>query len=174
MIRRSVVRRYVIDFITMKEDKEKYERLLATIMCTEIADSQLLLIKHGEEYWARTIDKFHSLCEQLIQQYEGTIVEKLSGGVMLTFEGSSNAKETLQEIGLRIFGPSEAEKAEAEAKVKAEAEAKVKAEAEAKLAGGVTGLETFQELYKERIGNVPARYKNDINWLRQKLDALDQ
>ena len=106
-------------------------------------------------------------------------VEKLGDYI---FEGSSNAKETLQEIGLRISGPSEAEKAEAEAKVKAEAEAKVKAEAEAKvkaeaeakLTGGVTGLETFQELYKERIGNVPARYKNDINWLRQKLDALDQ
>ena len=83
-------------------------------------------------------------------------VEKLGDYI---FEGSANAKETLQEIGLRISGPRETEVTE-----KVEPTAKVKEE----------NLETVQELYKERIGNVPARYKNDINWLRQKLDALDQ
>ena len=77
-------------------------------------------------------------------------VEKLGDYI---FEGSSNAKETLQEIGLRISGPSGSE---------------VEDETES------LEIESVQKLYKERIGNVPARYKNDINWLRQKLDALDQ
>lgn len=81
----------IIEFITIMEVKEKYERLLATIMCADIADSQSLLIKHGEEYWARTIDKFHSLSEQLVQQYQGIIVEKFSGGAMIIFESLSDA-----------------------------------------------------------------------------------
>ena len=81
----------IIEFITIMEDKEKYERLLATIMCADIVDSQSLLFKYGEEYWAQIIDKFHSLSEQLIQQYQGAIVEKISGGTMIIFESLSDA-----------------------------------------------------------------------------------
>lgn len=81
----------ITEFLTGVRPKAKYDRLLATILCIDIADSQSFLFKYGEEKWAQIIDKFHSLSEQIIQQYRGTIVEKFGDGSMATFDGPGKA-----------------------------------------------------------------------------------
>jgi len=73
------------------QTKEKYDRFLATILCTDIIDSQSLLIAEGEEQWAQAIDKFSSLSEELIQHYKGVIVEKIGDGSVATFDASDKA-----------------------------------------------------------------------------------
>ncbi len=81
----------ITEFLTGVRPKVKYDRLLATILCTDLVDSDALFFKHGEEKWAEIIDKYHSLSKRLIQQYRGTIVEKFGEGSMATFDGPSKA-----------------------------------------------------------------------------------
>ncbi len=81
----------ITEFLTGVRPKTKYDRLLATILCIDIADSQSFLFKYGEEKWAQVIDKFHSLSEQVIRQYRGKIVEKFGDGSMATFDGPGKA-----------------------------------------------------------------------------------
>ena len=92
----------ITEFLTGVRPKAKYDRLLATILCIDIADSQSFLFKYGEEKWAQVIDKFHSLSEQVIQQYRGTIVEKFGGGSMATFDGPGKAVHCGLDLQKRI------------------------------------------------------------------------
>ncbi len=81
----------ITEFLTGVRPKEKYDRLLATILCSDIIDSNALFFKYGEERWAEIMDQYHSISKRLIKQYRGTIVEKLSNGSMATFDGPSKA-----------------------------------------------------------------------------------
>lgn len=81
----------ITEFLTGVRPKAKYDRLLATILCTDIIDSHTLFMKYGEEKWAQIIDECYVLSKRLIKQYRGTIVKKFGDGLMVTFDGPSKA-----------------------------------------------------------------------------------
>ncbi|MFK8058113.1 MAG: alpha/beta fold hydrolase [Saprospiraceae bacterium] len=99
----------ITEFLTGVRPKEKYDRLLATILCVEIMDSESLFFTYGEEKWVQLLDKYQTLLERIIKQYRGRVVEKLEGGAMATFDGPSKAvhcgldlKEQIEALNLPI------------------------------------------------------------------------
>ena len=112
------------------------------------------------------------------------------------FENSNKAKETLQEIGLRLEKSEDSEASgtsKEDAKALSDKDKEIEA-LKAQLAEAnkvksinvvdpviVSGddkvdetLEDVQKAYKSRFGKVPANKKNDIDWLSKKLEELDQ
>jgi len=81
----------ITEFLTGVRPKEKYDRLLATILCTDIIDSNSLFFKFGEQRWAELIEEYNTLSKRLIDQYRGKIVKKFGEGFMATFDGPSKA-----------------------------------------------------------------------------------
>jgi len=99
----------ITEFLTGVRPKKKYDRLLATILCVEIIDSEALFISNGEMKWAQLLDNYHVLLERLIKQYRGKIVEKHGEGAMATFDGPSKAvhcgldlKKQIEVLGLPL------------------------------------------------------------------------
>ncbi len=92
----------ITEFLTGVRPKDSYDRLLATILCCDIIDSEALFFKYGEERWAQLMDQYHLLSERLIKQYRGKIVEKIGDGSMATFDGPSKAVHCGLELKAQI------------------------------------------------------------------------
>lgn len=84
--------------VTAGEGAPQRDRILATILFTDIVDSTALAAELGDARWTTLLEQHHALIRRLLAQGRGVEVETSGDGFFATFDGPARAIRCAQEI----------------------------------------------------------------------------
>jgi class 3 adenylate cyclase len=81
------------EFITGHRDSssDSLERVLATVLFTDIVDSTRSAASKGDQAWRRLLDSHDQLAIQLVERHRGTLIKSTGDGILATFDGPGRA-----------------------------------------------------------------------------------
>jgi pimeloyl-ACP methyl ester carboxylesterase/class 3 adenylate cyclase len=81
------------EFVTGQRDagNAELERILATVMFTDIVDSTRRAAELGDQRWRSQLDEHDALARQTIERHRGVLVKTTGDGVVATFDGPGRA-----------------------------------------------------------------------------------
>jgi class 3 adenylate cyclase len=74
------------------------DRVLATVLFTDIVASTEQLAASGDNAWGRTLDEHDRTMERLVATYRGRIVKSTGDGILATFDGPARAVRCAAEM----------------------------------------------------------------------------
>lgn len=99
----------VEEFLTGHRSPRIDDRVLATILFTDIVASTELAARLGDRDWRALLDRHDALVRGLLAQYAGRLVKSTGDGVMATFDGPARAircavalARALRDLGLDV------------------------------------------------------------------------
>ena len=81
------------EFVTGKRESElpDLERVLATVLFTDIVDSTNLAVRMGDHSWHSLLDEHDRMARRIIEKYRGQLVKTTGDGILATFDGPGRA-----------------------------------------------------------------------------------
>jgi pimeloyl-ACP methyl ester carboxylesterase len=81
------------EFITghRESSSSDFERVLATVLFTDIVDSTRSAARMGDQAWRRMLDSHDQLAIQTVEKHRGTLVKSTGDGILATFDGPGRA-----------------------------------------------------------------------------------
>jgi pimeloyl-ACP methyl ester carboxylesterase len=81
------------EFVTGHRDSSstELERVLATVLFTDIVDSTRSAAAMGDQNWRRLLDSHDHLAQQMIEKHRGILVKNTGDGILATFDGPGRA-----------------------------------------------------------------------------------
>jgi len=67
------------------------ERILATVLFTDIVDSTTRAAAMGDAAWRKSLDEHDRIAKRLIEQHRGRLIKTTGDGVLATFDGPGRA-----------------------------------------------------------------------------------
>ncbi len=94
------------EFITGERRGGRADRVLATVLFTDIVGSTMLAGKLGDGKWREMLDAHDKLARDCVERSEGWLVKLTGDGIMATFEGPGRAIQCAVALrdGLRAIG----------------------------------------------------------------------
>jgi class 3 adenylate cyclase len=87
------------DFVrAAKEEQESFDRVLATVLFTDIVDSTATAAVLGDAKWRRLIDEHDRAAKAIVARYRGEFVHSTGDGLLATFDGPARAIRCAQAI----------------------------------------------------------------------------
>ncbi|HVC71681.1 MAG TPA: adenylate/guanylate cyclase domain-containing protein [Acidimicrobiales bacterium] len=87
------------------------ERVLATVMFTDIVGSTEMLALHGDRHWRRILDTHHAAARHHVERHRGRFIKTTGDGVLATFDGPGRGirsagaiRDAVRGLGLEIRG----------------------------------------------------------------------
>ena len=97
------------EFLTGVRSSHAPETMLATVLCTRVAQAGAHAVWLGGRQWHDLVDKHHSVVRKALARYKGREVEAGEQGITAVFDGTGRAircgldiRDELLELGLRI------------------------------------------------------------------------
>jgi class 3 adenylate cyclase len=99
------------EFVTGERNAgaDELERVLATVLFTDIVDSTSSAVALGDKSWRSLLDRHDSLARQMIDRHRGRLVKSTGDGILATFDGPGRAVRcalalsgAAGEIGVRL------------------------------------------------------------------------
>ena len=81
----------ILDFVCGASPEEPGERVLSTVMFTDIVSSTALLSAHGDAHWRHELDVHDRLVDRLLSKYGGRRAKHTGDGVFALFDGPTKA-----------------------------------------------------------------------------------
>jgi class 3 adenylate cyclase/alpha-beta hydrolase superfamily lysophospholipase len=83
----------VEEFVTGRRDSASpdLERVLATVLFTDIVDSTQRAAQMGDENWRKLLDQHDRVAGQTVENYRGKLVKSTGDGILATFDGPGRA-----------------------------------------------------------------------------------
>jgi class 3 adenylate cyclase len=83
----------IVESVTGPRDGSsgELERVLATVMFTDIVESTRSASAMGDQRWRRLLDDHDLLAQQMIGRHRGNLVKRTGDGVVATFDGPGRA-----------------------------------------------------------------------------------
>ena len=83
----------VEEFITGHRDNVStdIERVLATVLFTDIVDSTRSAASMGDQKWRQLLDSHDQLAQQVVNKHRGTLIKSTGDGILATFDGPGRA-----------------------------------------------------------------------------------
>jgi len=85
------------------------ERVLATVLFTDIVDATARAAALGDSEWRMTVEKHHELVRRQLSRFRGTEVDTAGDGFFATFDGPARAiqcactiRQAVRELGLEV------------------------------------------------------------------------
>lgn len=91
--------REVRTFLTGEHATPMTDRVLATILFTDIVGSTRRATELGDQHWRDTLAQHHAIIRSAIEGHGGREVDMAGDGVFAIFDGPARAIRTAQEIG---------------------------------------------------------------------------
>jgi class 3 adenylate cyclase len=89
----------VEDFVSsIREEHEVFERVLATVLFTDIVGSTERASELGDHEWKRLVEQHHSRVRSLLARFRGQEVDTAGDGFFATFDGPGRAVRCAAEI----------------------------------------------------------------------------
>jgi class 3 adenylate cyclase len=81
------------EFVTGHRDSGsgELERVLATVLFTDIVDSTRSVVSLGDQRWRRLLDDHDQLAQQVVGRHRGNLVKSTGDGILATFDGPGRA-----------------------------------------------------------------------------------
>jgi class 3 adenylate cyclase len=81
------------EFVTghRESSSTELERVLATVLFTDIVDSTRSAAQLGDQRWRQLLDNHDHLAQQMIEKHRGVLVKNIGDGVLATFDGPGRA-----------------------------------------------------------------------------------
>ena len=97
------------EFLTGARSARSPETMLATVLCTRVAQAGAHAIWLGGRQWRDLVDRHHAVVHKAVERYSGREVEAGERGITAVFDGTARAvrcaleiRDELAELGLRI------------------------------------------------------------------------
>ena len=94
---------------SLAAEESEFDRVLATVLFTDIVDSTSTAAEVGDARWRELIAEHDQLCRALVGRFRGTYVKSTGDGALATFDGPARGvrralalAEALEPHGLRI------------------------------------------------------------------------
>lgn len=89
------------EFVTGKRQSSAadLERILATVLFTDIVDSTRSAAEIGDQAWRRLLDSHDQLAMQMVERHRGTFVKSTGDGILATFDGPGRAVRCALALG---------------------------------------------------------------------------
>jgi len=102
--------REVAGFLSeIREDEARFDRVLATVLFTDIVGSTERAASLGDRAWRELLERHHATVRALLARYHGTEVSTAGDGFFATFDGPARAircaraiVDAVQALGLQI------------------------------------------------------------------------
>ena len=111
---RDIVERMVDEteeFLTGYRADSEHDRVLATVLFTDIVDSTKRAAALGDRMWRALLDRHNEIVRQQIGRFRGREVKHTGDGFLATFDGPARAvrcasaiADTMQPLGLAVRG----------------------------------------------------------------------
>ena len=75
----------------VREEQESFDRVLATVLFTDIVDSTATAAVLGDAKWRRLIDEHDRSAKALVARYRGEFIHTTGDGLLATFDGPARA-----------------------------------------------------------------------------------
>lgn len=99
----------VEDFLTGRRDSAPTERVLATVLFTDIVDSTSRASELGDQRWLDLLGDHDRIVQAQVDRYRGRVIKMTGDGAVATFDGPARAiscavaiTEMVQRLGLPI------------------------------------------------------------------------
>jgi class 3 adenylate cyclase len=99
----------ILDFACGTSPEESGDRVLSTVMFTDIVNSTELLSAHGDTHWRHELDAHDRLVDRLLMKYGGQRAKHTGDGVFALFDGPTKAARcglelvpTLASLGIHV------------------------------------------------------------------------
>jgi len=81
------------EFVTGRRDHGavEFERVLSTVLFTDIVDSTRSATAMGDERWLRLLDNHDQIAREMVVKHRGSLVKSTGDGVLATFDGPGRA-----------------------------------------------------------------------------------
>jgi hypothetical protein len=91
------------EFLTGHRPKREPERVLATVLFTDIVASTEHAARLGDKAWRELLDRHNEIVRGELERWRGKEVKTLGDGFLATFDGPARAVRCAREISLRAF-----------------------------------------------------------------------
>jgi len=78
-------------FVTGDITHAESDRILATVLFSDIVDSTDLLLRQGDRGWARSLERFYSIMREHLRRFRGVEIDTAGDGFFATFDGPARA-----------------------------------------------------------------------------------
>ena len=86
------------EFITGVRPNEVFDRVLSTILFTDIVGSTAHLSRLGDANWMKVLDQHHKIVRKEINRFNGKEIKSTGDGFLVTFDGPSKAIRCVESI----------------------------------------------------------------------------
>lgn len=97
------------EFLTGTRTVPEPDRVLATVLFTDIVDSTSAAARMGDERWHHILRAHENVCRQELARHRGTLVKSTGDGILATFDAPARAikcglalVERVRELGIEI------------------------------------------------------------------------
>src|SRR4051812_5494069 len=97
----------VQQFLTGSHGSDEPERVLATVVFTDIVDSTRRAADLGDRAWTELLDRHDEVSRRLVESHRGQLIKSTGDGLLATFDGparaircSTSLRQALRTIGL--------------------------------------------------------------------------
>jgi len=74
------------------------DRILATVLFTDIVSSTEHLAARGDDAWRQTLDRHDQSAARIVKNYRGRVIKQLGDGMLATFDGPARAVRCAAEL----------------------------------------------------------------------------
>jgi class 3 adenylate cyclase len=97
------------EFLTGSRSETEIDRVLATVLFTDVVDSTKLAATLGDRPWRSLIDRHDQIVRQQLSRFRGREVKNLGDGFLATFDGPARAvhcataiADTIKPLGIAV------------------------------------------------------------------------
>ena len=93
----------------IREEQAEFDRVLATVMFTDIVDSTVKAVELGDRGWKEVVEQHHAHVRALLSRYRGVEIDTAGDGFFASFDGPARAIrcasaiiDSVRELGLDV------------------------------------------------------------------------
>ncbi|MCS3763152.1 adenylate/guanylate cyclase domain-containing protein [Bradyrhizobium centrosematis] len=79
------------EFVTGHREATALDRVLATVLFSDIVDSTRRAVTMGDQAWRRVLDEHDNAARRIILQHRGNLIKTTGDGILATFDGPGRA-----------------------------------------------------------------------------------
>lgn len=82
----------------LRAEEEEFDRVLATVLFTDIVDSTTMAARVGDRAWRDIVERHHAIVRGFLERYRGVEVDTAGDGFFATFDGPARAVRCAEQI----------------------------------------------------------------------------